>query len=60
MENYKERKDELISLGFEIDEVEPFPTWNHENGAWICDFALEQYDAMEWDGFINEFYKVIK
>lgn len=55
MEYYTERKNQLLSLGFKLDNDEPFPTWNHFNETWICDFALEQYDKTEWEKFIKAF-----
>ncbi len=50
-----DRHQQLIDLGFVLDNLEPFHTWNHENGTWICDFALEQYSNKEWDSFLSEF-----
>ena len=52
---YNQRKEQLQSLGFTLDGAEPFPTWQHPNETWICDFALEQYSKKEWDGFLNDF-----
>jgi len=44
---YNQRKEQLQSLGFTLDSADPFPTWQHPNETWICDFALEQY-SQNW------------
>ena len=51
---FEKRHSLLIEMGFTIDDTHMINTYEHECGMWICDFALEQYSQIEWDGFILE------
>lgn len=52
-----ERHNQLLELGFTLDESHSINIYNHECGMWIADFALVQYSNKEWDNFIQEFHE---